>query len=345
MLALAVVNPKQFAIRYLSQDDPVSIAKVILKGEFRRYAELRAYDRLRRDDLDYRARHTLGVGSNKDLGLDIISVHDLVILMDPHKQKERDITRAEELIRLETTEKQKTEVLKNVFNLQQKRLDDQYAREQHTYNRIEESRDEEEKRRQAQLDRIAPVLTDGIIRHIVEDQNLDTSYEEIMRNNPMLPDFFAPPPSSGNAGYIASPHSQNFPGTAPRQSNDEDEAVDGVAETDAAAPRGLSAQTVSVLALPDLGFTVMPTTLTPAQMQVAASREQEAFMVCQVAQHGPADLAGLKAGDTLVKVNGERVSNAEALADIVRLRNQMGQLPLQMLRGEQPITCTLVLTT
>ncbi len=139
VLALAVVNPKQFAIRYLSQDDPVSIAKVILKGEFRRYAELRAYDRLRRDDLDYRARHTLGVGSNKDLGLDIISVHDLVILMDPHKQKERDITRAEELIRLETTEKQKTEVLKNVFNLQQNRLLSKRVNSTHKSN--EESRE------------------------------------------------------------------------------------------------------------------------------------------------------------------------------------------------------------
>lgn len=82
VVEISVVNPQQFASSYMQQRDPVRICQVALEGELRRYAALRTHDRLKRDELSYRVEHTLNVGNNKTIGMDIIRVHDVDISID-----------------------------------------------------------------------------------------------------------------------------------------------------------------------------------------------------------------------------------------------------------------------
>jgi CHAT domain-containing protein len=179
VLEIGVVNPKQFAMRYRQQDDPVRISQVALEGELRRYATLRTHDRLKRDELSFRVGHTLNVGNNKAIGIDVIRVHDIDIYMDSHQQKLRDVARTGEIDQLETREKLKS----------------QFSRDE----RGREARQQEEQLRLESLSQVANMYTQAQITRLREELEAGRSPQNILADHPELRRIFAvsPPPNLG----------------------------------------------------------------------------------------------------------------------------------------------------
>jgi hypothetical protein len=341
---LAVVNPKQFAIRYRGQDDPIGIALAALEGEFRLYASLRSYDKLKPDELRYRAGHTLNVGNNKDTGLDVVRVHDVAILMDPYKQKELEAKREAGLDRTKVIEGQKTETIKTQFSLDQATFKTDFARDQAArkaqYERDKLAMDQAARRRQENLDAMATILRDGMSSQLREKLAAGDSLKDIYAEHPELFGMFAELPPTTTTGYIATPNNPRLSERMEQNSSEfsNNRVFDGQAEADTGAPRGTSRRRMDALSVADLGFTLLPVALTVAQQNIAKRTEAEAFIVCEVNQGGAASLARVMIGDIVVKVNEEIVSNTDMLADALHLRNRSQQVSMHVLRGEQVVT-------
>ena len=79
-LRLRVDNPKQFALSYIQQSDPVYLARAIIEHDLQHYASHYTYGVLDPDSLQYCAGSALNVESRKMTGLRITSSH---FLLDP----------------------------------------------------------------------------------------------------------------------------------------------------------------------------------------------------------------------------------------------------------------------
>jgi hypothetical protein len=344
---LAVVNPRQFAIRHRGQDDPIGIALAALEGEFRLYASLRSYDRLRPDELRYRAGHTLNVGNNKDTGLDVVRVHDVAILMDPYKQKELEAKREGALTRTKVREDQQTEAVKTDFTLDQAAIKTEFARDQAArkaqYERDKLAMDQAARRKQEELDTMAAVLREGMSTQLREKLVAGFTMKEIYAEHPELFGIHAELPPNTTTGYIAPSNAPRLsPGVDPHSPGSSyNNVAYGQAEADTASPGGTSRQRVDALSVVDLGFTLLPVMLTKEQQNTAQRTEAGAFMVCAVNPGSTAAEASMNVGDIVMAINGHIVNDQHLLADALHLRDQKQQISMQVLRGEQVVTLTV----
>lgn len=331
---LAVANPSQFTTRYRQHDDPVSIALAALNGELRRYASLRSYNRLKSDELGYRIEHTLNVGNNKSIGLDVVRVHDVVILADPHEQKKREVIQEKEIERTGVVEGLKTDAIKFDFERVERRKDDDDK-----WHR--ERRDAEENRFKVRLDGLAEITMIEERNRIKDLLDAGLTLQEIAQMHPELGMAFPSLPSTSSGKYVDR-QGQPVLTKGAGQSSFNDEPLDGQVDVDRVSPRGTSRQKVDALSLDHLGCTVLP--IIPTQGQRASAHlmeEGQAFLVTIIDDEGIADTAGLSIGDIVVGVNEEIVSDAEMLVDALKLRNSAGQVSLRILRGKQLISLPL----
>ena len=90
---------------------------------------------------------------------------------------------------------------------------------------------------------------------------------------------------------------------------------------------------------PQIGVGVDP---NPATVKVGNATLQAAKIV-KVNSGSPADKAGLKAGDDVIKFNGRQVSSSDALIGYVRAHNVGDKVTLTIVRGgkQQDVTVTL----
>lgn len=340
VLELAVVNPKQFALRHRQQDDPIGIALAALEGEIRLYGSLRNYDKLKRDDLRYRIGHTLNTGNNKDIGLNVVRVHNVEILMDPHKQEELKAKREAQVEATKVIETGKVDAIKAQLEQRRKASDAQFNREEHAKDREVKAQDLDEERLQDLLNAAAEEMKQALLQRIREERESGVSFTEILTTHPELQGIYGPPPSQRHRPDIAPPQPSGLLGREGHADAETyaGEVFDGIAETDTASPRGTSRQKLEGFSAAEIGITFIPTTLTEGQRSIArqiGSMEPEAFVVYAVNPNSPAAIARMMVGDVVVKVNEQIVSSVNTLADALSLRNQAGQISLHVLRGEQ----------
>lgn len=331
---LAVANPSQFTTRYRQQDDPVRIALAALEGELRRYAGLRSYNRLKSDELGYRVEHTLNVGNNKTIGLDVARVHDVVILADPHEQKKREVIQEKEIERTGVVEGLKTDTIKNDFERVERNKDDEEKWQR-------ERRESEENRFKVRLDSLADSIMIEERNRIKDLLDEGRTLQEISQTYPELGMAFPSSLSSNSGRYIDR---QERPELASRagQRSFNNEPLDGQVDVDRVSPRGTARQKIEALSLSHLGFTLLPITPTQGQRASAGLTEGgQAFLVTMIDDAGIAEIAGVSIGDIVVGVNEEIVSDAEMLADALKLRDAVGQIALSVLRGRQLISLSL----
>ncbi|HLX41158.1 MAG TPA: PDZ domain-containing protein [Ktedonobacteraceae bacterium] len=334
VIELAVTNSSQFIMRYRQQDDPERIALAALEGELRRYASLRFYNRLKSDELGYRIEHTLNVGSNKTIGLDVVCVHDVVILADPHEQKKRAVIQEEEIKRMGVVEGLKTDTIKNEFERGERQKDDEE-------NWHREQRDAEQKRLKVRLDGLADILMIDERNRIRDLLDADYTQQQITQMHPEFGMAFPALPSSNSVAYIDRQERLKLASKGDQRPLN-DEPLDGQVDVDRVSPHGTARQKIEALSLHHLGFTLLPITPTRRQRESAALAEDgQAFLITLIDDAGIADAAGLSIGDIVVGVNEEIVSDAEMLVDALKLRDHAGQIALRVLRGRQLISLTL----
>src|SRR5207244_7651979 len=92
---------------------------------------------------------------------------------------------------------------------------------------------------------------------------------------------------------------------------------------------------IDTISIADLGFTLVPVTLTEEQRSLTRHASSTAFLVTGVDPTGLASDANLMIGDIVIKVNEEMVGNLQVLADVLRLRNHTSQISFLVLRGSQ----------
>jgi PDZ domain len=353
VLELSVLNPKQFVMRYRQQDDPVRVAIAALEGELRRYAALRAHDRLRTDDMRYRVEHTLNVGNNRDIGLDVVRVHDVIIFMDPHVQKKREVLQQKDIERTEVVEQIKTDSIKSEASRNEQERDWEAERKQKYLDREEERRQDsltvEEKRRQEQLDRYIETMTTGLVNRLREKLEAGYTLDEIYSEHPELQGFYPTLLPTNSSGYIPPVERQRLSGSIkahnPRDTieNDTPPLVYGEAEADTNSPRGTSLHKMDAISIPTLGLTCIPVMLNEEQQRVAEKTNAEAFLIARIDRAGNARNANLLVGDIVVKVNDETISDLQTLADTLRLSiNATAQrLSMHILRHEKLIRLSI----
>jgi len=66
-------------------------------------------------------------------------------------------------------------------------------------------------------------------------------------------------------------------------------------------------------------------------------------LVMEVQPHGPAERAGLRAGDVLTRVAGERVAGASDVLDALESRHAGDTVPVEYVRGGAPATVSVTL--
>jgi hypothetical protein len=332
---LAVINPAQFIIRYRQQDDPVRIALAALEGELRRYASFRARDRLKSDELSYRLEHTLNAGNNKAIGLDVVRVHDVVILADLHEQKIREVKRAKELERTTVEEGLRTKAIKADFGRTER---DKGLRAQLGAQK----RADEERRLRGRLDSLARIVIVEEGNRIRDKLSAGHSLQQISQEHPELGMAFPTLPASTSGRYIDRGKRSELTGRASQRPLEDSDTVPlyGQVDVDRVSPRGTSRQKMEAFSLDTLGFTILPTNLTQGQRASASLTGSQAFLVTMV-EDGVAEAAGLSIGDIVVGVNDEIVSDVEMLADALKLRDRTGQISLRVLRGKQLISLPL----
>ena len=323
-------------MRYRQQDDPVRIAIAALEGELRRYAGLRPHDRLRTDDMRYRVEHTLNVGNNKDIGLDVVRVHDVVILMDPHMQKKREVLQQKDIERTEVVEQIKTDNIKSQFGRNEKERDWETERRQ-KYLDVEEERRQnsqsrEENRRQEQLDRFIETMTAGLIDRLRDKLAAGYSLDEIYSEHPELQGVYPTLLPTNNSGYIPPVDHQRIASNTKQNSieNDGIPLFYGEAETDTASERGTSPHKTDTISVLELGLSFIPVLLNEEQRNIAEKTDPAAFMITKIDSTGTSRTANLMVGDMVVKVNDETISDLQTLADTLRLRVSTPAVHLSM---------------
>jgi len=70
-------------------------------------------------------------------------------------------------------------------------------------------------------------------------------------------------------------------------------------------------------------------------------KEEEGVLVTKVVPGSPAENAGLKAGDVIVKINGERVNSADKVQQFVEGKTVGESLQVQLKRGGQDVTISV----
>jgi putative serine protease PepD len=80
-----------------------------------------------------------------------------------------------------------------------------------------------------------------------------------------------------------------------------------------------------------------------AYLGVGLTDAQDGGAVVDVVPGGPADAAGLRDGDVVVKAGGDDVANGDALRDAVSSRKPGGTLELEVRRGGETTTVTVEL--
>lgn len=325
-LELRVIDPTQFTLRYRQQSDPIHIAKVALMGELNRYASLRTHDRLKAEEIRYRTEHNLNVGQNKDLGLDVVRVHDVSITMDPHLLEKRNIVRKEDLTRTQVVEEQHTSAIKS-----------QFGRDEHKRDRAVEEEDQEVKRRQDMLNQLAKVWTAGLADKLQDQINSGAKLTDIVQEHPEIFGLFARPASSDAAGYISSPDQTSF-SSGTSQSTNAPDVLFGEVDTDTASPGGMGQQRINGLSRVELGINFMKVQLTELQCRQIGRAESAAFLVYSITEGGIADSGQMLVSDIIVQVNNQMVYNEQMLSDALRLRNQNNKISIQVLRGDRLIT-------
>lgn len=340
VLELSVLNPKQFVMRYRQQDDPVRVAIAALEGELRRYAALRLHNRLRTDDMRYRVEHTLNVGNNKDIGLDVVRVHDVIIFMDPHVQKMREVTQQKEIERTEVVEQIKTDSIKSQSDRDTQEKDWETERRQKYLDmeaeRRQNSLTREENRRQDQLDHFIETMTAGLIDRLREKLVSGYSLEEIYSEHPELRGMYPNLLPTNDSGYIPPVDRRSLPDST-KQGSTQDDTIPllyGEAETDTASPRGTSLHKMNAIVIPELGLTFIPVMLDQEQQKIAEKTDPGAFIITMIDHTENTRTADLLVGDIIVKVNDETISDLQTLADTLRLRinSPAGSLSMHILR-------------
>ncbi|MBI2906020.1 MAG: trypsin-like peptidase domain-containing protein [Chloroflexi bacterium] len=87
-------------------------------------------------------------------------------------------------------------------------------------------------------------------------------------------------------------------------------------------------------------------TLSPAAASQLRLDIREGVLVRVIAQNGPAARAGIRSGDVIVEVDGNKVATAQGLIDYVKTRKPGDTLTIKLFRGrnEQTVSLTLVET-
>jgi hypothetical protein len=96
-IEIAVNDPRSFAQRYLQSSDPVNLARIAIEGYLQRQAAREIHDELNDEMLRNYAERALRDGSNRSFGIQVVSAHKLIILMDPRRSKELEIEQQAQL--------------------------------------------------------------------------------------------------------------------------------------------------------------------------------------------------------------------------------------------------------
>jgi len=104
-----------------------------------------------------------------------------------------------------------------------------------------------------------------------------------------------------------------------------------------ASPSGFSVRPLSV----ELGVRVTDTT---EQLRKSLGVEADhGVLVMEVQSHGPAERAGLRAGDVLTQVAGERIASANDVLDALENRHAGETVRVEYVRGGTPATASVTL--
>ena len=90
-----------------------------------------------------------------------------------------------------------------------------------------------------------------------------------------------------------------------------------------------------------IGIAAQQVALSAAMQAAASTDSASGLLVAGIGEDSPAARAGLLVGDIIVSANGQAVTSIETLRDLLSA-DRIGQaLPLQLLRGGQPVTVSI----
>jgi S1-C subfamily serine protease len=90
-----------------------------------------------------------------------------------------------------------------------------------------------------------------------------------------------------------------------------------------------------------IGIAAQPVALSAAMQAAASTDSASGLLVAGVGEDSPAARAGLLVGDIIVSASGQAVTSIETLRDLLGAERIGQTLPLQLLRGGQPVTVSI----
>lgn len=92
-----------------------------------------------------------------------------------------------------------------------------------------------------------------------------------------------------------------------------------------------------------LGILLQP--LTPTLAEAMNISSLKGALIAQVSPNSPADRAGLKAGDLIVKLNGEAITEAPQVTNIIGLLRVSSKIDMEVLRQGKTVNTSIVITS